>query len=157
MTILVTRRSMIAVAAAGAAAPALPSAGAGAPADPILAFIADHRAALETAIETDGKWGDLRSSDPLYDHMADLSGAAWDGADKALHLVLTCRPTTLAGAVAALEHVSLPEFLNTPGDGRTILAAEIDRACDDELKAAAESFGRRLAVTMRELIAKAAA
>ncbi len=156
MTNEISRRSILVRATAAAAVTALPIAGATALAEPAFAIIANHRAALEAAIETARKWGELLPSDPLYDHMGDLSAAAWDRADEALYLALIQRPTTLAGAVALLEHVSLPEFLGPPQDDedrRTILSAELESHC--KARHAAESFCQKLAAPMRDLIGNA--
>jgi hypothetical protein len=77
-------------------------------ADPVFAFIAEHRNALEVYIEA--------CEEDFTDEYADECG---DGEMAALEALLTCPPRTREGAVALLEHLSRP---SPDGDQTTILA-----------------------------------
>jgi hypothetical protein len=153
------RKMMIASAAAmSAGAMAAPVTAITAPVDPpdpIFAVIAEHRAAIDAAMEAARKCGNLLVDDPLSESLDALSGAAWQRESEAVYPVLTQRPTTLAGAVALLRHVSLPEFLEWEEPERTILESELESG-DDKISDAARTFLKRLAATMAELTAAAA-
>jgi hypothetical protein len=60
---------------------------------------------------------------PKYKAVEDASNAALDREGDLLEAVLNCLPTTMAGVVAVLDHLSLPEFLieGREGTGMTTL------------------------------------
>jgi hypothetical protein len=125
---------------------------------PIFAVIAEHRTALEEyywAVRVSGAMVSYGpNKDPNYDSADSETRDALRREQGALWDVLTIQPTTLAGAVALLAHVGLPEFLREePGfENETILSACTNST--GKLKYAAQDFPARLAETMRGLIAR---
>jgi hypothetical protein len=124
--------------------------------DPIFAVIAEHRTAIEEfcrAVRVSGAmvaYGP--DKDPNYDSADKETRDASSRDQSALWDVLTVRPTTLAGIVALLAHVGLPEFLREePGfENETILSSWTNST--GKLKDAAQDFPARLAETMRGII-----
>jgi hypothetical protein len=126
--------------------------------DPIFAVIAEHRTAVEAFTQAVLVSGAMIAYGPNKDAGYDVADAATKEAshrtEDALWNVLTTQPTTLAGIVALLAHVSLPEFLGgeLEFDYETILSTCTDAG--DEMKRAAQDFPARLAETMRNIIAR---
>jgi hypothetical protein len=89
--------------------------------DPIFAAIATHRAACVAYQQ--GLWKEIHMKGGYtakYEAVEDASNAALDREGDVLEALLNCRPTTLAGVVAVLDHLSLPEFLIEGREGRAI-------------------------------------
>jgi hypothetical protein len=155
-----SRRSALAglAGAAAAGATALPAAALGV--DPIFAVIAEHRAAVEAWIKAIDAEADeeLEDGTPEAEAADAASADAMDRREDAWWEVMTIQPTTLAGCVALLAHVGLPEFLKEPEleheDGReTFLSGAIHGwGGPGSCKMAAQDFPVRLAETMRALI-----
>jgi hypothetical protein len=161
-----SRRALLAGAPAVAAAAALAAgttvnglaAGLATPPsiDPIFAAIAEHQAAIKEFCRAVTVSGAMVAygpdKDPNYDSADKETRDASSRDQSALWDVLTIQPTTLAGVVALLAHVGLPEFLREePGfENETILSAWTNST--GKLKDAAQDFPARLAETMRGLI-----
>jgi hypothetical protein len=90
--------------------------------DPIFALIRAHQTDLMASM------GDREEVDP----------------DRALLALLTAQPTTMAGAMALLEHVGQPEHLV---DERESILSGVSMA-GPELQEAGRLFPTRLAATM---------
>jgi hypothetical protein len=124
--------------------------------DPIFAVIAMHRTAIEEcyrAVMVSGTMvGGGPNKDPNYDSADKETRDASSREREALYDVLTTQPTTLAGVVALLAHVALPEFLREePGfENETILSACTN--CTGKIKQAGKDFPARIAGTMRDII-----
>jgi hypothetical protein len=129
--------------------------------DPILAVIAEHRTAVEEYNRAVMVSGAMRGYGPNKDARYDAAHAATNEAlyrtEDALWDVLTTQPTTLAGVVALLAHVGLPEWVTEDDDleVETFLSM-CANALDDELKQAAQDFPAHLAETMRGIIERQA-
>jgi hypothetical protein len=108
-------------------------------ADPVFALIARHRAALKAYCDA-------------CEAGAEETKSQNDGADDHLVALLTARPTTVAGAVALLDHVSHAPFLDRypmDEDDTTMLADALDG--NDVLKGAAERFPATIAAALRDM------
>jgi hypothetical protein len=161
-----SRRAILTAASAAAAAAALAGGAGGisdaiampgtADVDPIFAVIAEHRTALEEYLRAVMVSGAMIShgpdKDPNYDSADNETRGASDWEQDALYDVLTTQPTSLAGVVALLAHVALPEFLREEPEfeNETILSAWTNST--GKLKQASLDFPARLAETMRGLI-----
>jgi hypothetical protein len=157
-----TRRALLASAPAVAAAVlagttvalAIPRTG---DVDPIIAAIAEHQAAAGEYRRAVMVSGAMRpggpNKDPGFDAASAATNDASDREQEALYDVLTTQPTTLAGVVALLAHVGLPEWVTEDDDleVETFLSM-CANALDDELKQAARDFPAHLAETMRGII-----
>jgi hypothetical protein len=145
----------VAALAAGTTVQGL-AAGLAASFDPIFAVIAEHRTALEEYLRAVMVSGAMIShgpdKDPNYDSADNETRDASSREQEALRDVLTLQPTTLAGIVALLAHVALPEFLREEPEfeNETILSAWTNST--GKLKQASLDFPARLAETMRGLI-----
>jgi hypothetical protein len=145
----------VAALAAGTTVTGL-AAGLAASFDPIFAVIAEHRTALEEYLRAVMVSGAMIShgpdKDPNYDSADNETRGASDWEQDALYDVLTTQPTSLAGVVALLAHVALPEFLREEPEfeNETILSAWTNST--GKLKQASLDFPARLAETMRGLI-----
>jgi hypothetical protein len=122
--------------------------------DPIFAAIDKHKTAC-TAYEGPRRASaNMVSSDPRYKatERAERKVAARE--TRALAEFLSCRPTTLRGVLAALEHAGRPEWLiyyDKKGTGKTVLSAPSNYVAE-QIKELAKSFPRRLAKTLTEII-----
>jgi hypothetical protein len=65
--------------------------------------------------------------------------------------LLTTEPTTIAGAVALLEHVGSPEFPWDEGDSHTPILFAVVGRIDERIAPAAHAFPSRLAAVIRRL------
>jgi hypothetical protein len=73
---------------------------------------------------------------------------------KTLPTILGCQSTTLVGILAALEHVSKPEWLTkitSSGNGETILSG-IHECSTEDVRSVVRRFPHRLAATLRQII-----
>jgi hypothetical protein len=124
-----SRRGLLMGLAAGAtlATPAVATALselASAPIDPIFAVLAEHRAAMKAYLPASEQSGRLEDDTPEWNAAWTVTQAAIRREHAALHAVLTTDPTTLAGAVALIEHVGQDNFLGeAPEDYDTSLLA----------------------------------
>jgi hypothetical protein len=126
-------------------------------ADPIFRLIADHEAACAAYEPRRRFTSDMRPGDPRYRTASAAEHRASDREMKAALAILGCQPTTLLGVLAALEHVSRPEWLTkvgSGGTGETILSGLHDCSGKD-VRSAAKQFSARLAAAMREIIGQA--
>lgn len=120
--------------------------------DPIFEKIEAHRAAVEAmnaALAVSGKMsGD---DDPAFKDADRKSTKASSIEMKALRALLGCRPTTLAGAIALLDHLGQPCTLrDTDGGEDTVLCSTNNWWPEnkDEVRA----FPHVLAGALRDLI-----
>jgi hypothetical protein len=79
-------------------------------ADPVFAAIAAHLAASGAYHIASEAEGTTTPGTPEYRAATAALDAAMDRDGDTLHALLTCRPTTLAGLAALLEHVGQPEW-----------------------------------------------
>jgi hypothetical protein len=120
--------------------------------DPIFAVLAEHRAAMKAYLPASELSGRLEDDTPEWNAAWAVTQAAIEREHASLHAVLTTDPTTLAGAVALLEHVGGDNFLGeAPEDyGTSLLAAQAPG--EGPLAEAADRFPARLAVALRNII-----
>jgi hypothetical protein len=122
--------------------------------DPIFRLIADHEAACAAYEPRRKGTANMRSNNPRYRAAESAERRASDREMKAALAILVCQPTTLTGVLAALEHVSRPEWLTKVGDGgtgETILSGMHDCSVAN-VKTTAKQFPLRLAAALREII-----
>jgi hypothetical protein len=129
-------------------------------ADPIFAAIEKHKAACAAYEKTRKVVGKMLPNDPRCKaaRAADRKAAAQE--TKTLAVLLGCRPTTLVGAVATLEHVARPEWLAKGMNytKETVLSAVTgyeEDAVGEDLINLAKSFPLRLAAALRKIIGQA--
>jgi hypothetical protein len=120
--------------------------------DPIFAVLAEHRTAMKTYLPASELSGRLEDDTPEWNAAWTVTQATIRREHAALYAVLTTNPTTLAGAVALLEHVGQDSFLGeAPEDyGMSLLAAQAPG--EGPLAEAADHFPGRLAVALRNII-----
>jgi hypothetical protein len=122
--------------------------------DPIFRLIRAHEAACAAYEPPRRVTADMLPSNPRYRAASAAEKRASDREMKAALAIMGCRPTTLMGVLAALEHVSRPEWLTkvgASGTGETILSGMHDCSGTD-IKSAAKQFPLRLAAALREII-----
>jgi hypothetical protein len=135
-------------AAATPMAPALANAFSEAPAvdvDPIFDLIERHAAACDAARVLCSD--DTHPSDPNYDAIRARFQEAYKTEHEALVALLTCQPTTLAGAIAVLEHVGQPDWVFGDDSEDTVLTDAYAREMEE-----AKTFPAHLAVALRNII-----
>jgi hypothetical protein len=129
--------------------------GKGAPkADPIFAAIDRHKAACAAYEPTRKATANMLPNNPRYRAAEAADRRNSDREMKSLLALLGCQPTTLVGVLAALEHVSKPEWLTkvgSPGTGETILSG-IHECSGKDIKSVLRGFPLRLADALREII-----
>jgi hypothetical protein len=127
------------------------------PVDPIIALIADHRAAVEVYVRANDAYAWLHVNDPEYKEAQNASSEAGHHAYDLLWEILHVQPATLAGVAALLAHVGQLEFIKEEPDEdeRETHLSTCNAFCDLEFKRAAQDFPVRLAETVRRLIAAA--
>ena len=86
-------------------------------ADPIFAKIEAHRAAVEAMNAVCDVCAELTADDPASEDANRKSTKVIDLEMKALRALLRCRPTTIAGVVALLDHLGRPHTLRGTDDG----------------------------------------
>jgi hypothetical protein len=122
--------------------------------DPIFRLISDHEAACAAYEPTRRVTANMLPSNPRYRAAEAAERRTSDREMKTALAVLSCRPTTLMGVLAALDHVSRPEWLTkvgVGGTGETILSGMHDCSGTD-IKSAAKQFPLRLAAALRQII-----
>jgi hypothetical protein len=117
--------------------------------DPIFGLIEKHKATCDAARAFSARWGDMSPSDPEYDVIKERFDDAYNGERKVLVLLLTCQPTTLAGIVAALEHVGQTDWVFGNDSEDTVLTDASE--CNIE---EAKVFPKHLAAALRNIIAR---
>jgi hypothetical protein len=125
--------------------------------DPILSAIADHEAACAAYAKPRRVVANMTPNNPRYKAAQAVQRKAGAEEMRALAALLRCRPTTLVGVLAALEHVSRPEWLATEKNytKETVLSAVTlyeEAAVGEELSILAKSFPFRLAAALRDII-----
>jgi hypothetical protein len=111
--------------------------------DPIFAAIEVHRRALGRRNEI------IEAICAAEERHKVEEREAWDSYEKAAIALLTTKPTTMAGVIAALSYVALPEY-SGPGACETILdGARL--ASNQETAAGAEQFPGLSAEALREI------
>jgi hypothetical protein len=122
--------------------------------DPIFRLIRDHEAACAAYEPTRKVTTNMLPSNPRYRAAEAAERRASDREMKAALAILGCQPTTtLVGVVAALEHVSKPEWLTAGARGgtrETILSGLHENS--NEERRVARQFPLRLAAALREII-----
>ena len=117
--------------------------------DPIFAKIEAHRAAVQAWRAAGGISGEMHSDDPGYEEAERLTSKESDREMKALRALLRCRPTTLAGVIALLDHLGQPQLLCEKSDG-TVLSGT-DRWWKEN-KDEVRAFPHMLADALRSLV-----
>jgi hypothetical protein len=89
--------------------------------DPIFAKIEAHRAAVAAWTAA----GDISAKmenkdDPGYEAAERLASKESGREMKALRALLRCRPTTLSGVIALLDHLGQPQLLCEKSDGTVL-------------------------------------
>jgi hypothetical protein len=124
--------------------------------DPIFRLIRNHEAACAAYEPTREATANMLPGNPRYRAAEAAEHRASDREMKAVLAILGCRPTTLTGVLAALEHVSRREWLTKVGGGgtgETILSGMHDCSVAN-VKSAARQFPFRLAAALREIIGR---
>jgi hypothetical protein len=103
--------------------------------DPIYAAIEAHRAAIMVVNAADDVTCKMRGNDPGWDAASQASSEATDDEMDALRDVLSCRPTTIEGAIALLDHLGLPQFLRDSRDPATVLSGAHEWYDQEEVRA----------------------
>ncbi len=112
-------------------------------ADPIFAAIEGHRSALSRRNDI------IEEICTAEERLKAREREAWHSYEKAVVALLTTKPTTMAGVIAALSYVALPEA-SDPGVCETILdGAKL--SSNQEAAAAAEHFPALSAEALREI------
>ncbi len=117
--------------------------------DPIFDVITKHTEATKAYGKACRKSGALRDYAPKWKAAHAVTLAAAKQEKNTLMNVLKRQPTTPAGVAALLDHISLPEFLEKEERiemRNSVLSGALE--ADDEYKAAALDFPRRIAATM---------
>jgi hypothetical protein len=120
--------------------------------DPIFAKIGAHRAAVAAWSAAGDISGKMDSDDPGYEAAERLTSKESDREMKALRALLRCRPTTLSGVIALLDHLGQPQLLCEKSD-RTVLSGTETwwKEDKDEVRA----FPHMLAGVLRSLVGNA--
>jgi len=127
--------------------------------DPIYAVLAEHRAATRAYLAASAISGALVDDTPEWNVAEAVTQAALTREKTATHAVLSVRPTTIAGAIALLDHVGQDQFLGEAEEDEfsdedrmeTVLSVRMNEEEDSDLKKDSLGFVRRLAETMRSL------
>jgi hypothetical protein len=122
--------------------------------DPIFEKIEAHRVAVEAmnaALAVSGKMsGD---DDPGFDAAERLTSKESGREMKALRGLLRCRPTTLSGVIALLDHLGQPQLLCEKSDGTVLSGTDCWWKEDKE---EVRAFPHVLASALRSLVGCAA-
>jgi hypothetical protein len=111
--------------------------------------MAAHRAACRAYHQASWKSDHMKGGTPQEEAAVDYMNATMEREGEVLEALLNCRPTTLAGVAAVLDHLSLPEFLieGRPGTGMsTTLEGRFE--CKSR---AAQKYPGRLAAVVRKV------
>jgi hypothetical protein len=111
--------------------------------DPIFAAIAAHRAAMHAYAAACGAGAD--------EHDQDVVDETCLAHVDALEELVSCRPTTLPGVIALLEHLGQPNDGHDPAD--TVLVGAV--GWDGPIKDSVNKLPHVLAETLRSLIGEA--
>lgn len=119
-------------------------------ADPIFGKIEAHRAAVQAMLAASDFSAKLEASNnPAFEASDRTVQKACSREIKALRALLGCRPRTLAGVVALLDHLGQPYTLReSDGDADTVLSLAHQWSGEDEVRA----FPHLLAGALRSLI-----
>jgi hypothetical protein len=123
--------------------------------DPIFVKIEAHRAAVEAmnaALAVSGKMG---GDDPAFKDADRKSSKASSLEMKALRALLGCRPTTLAGAIALLDHLGQPCTLRETDSGQDTVLCSTNNWWPED-KDEVRAFPHVLAGALRNLVGNAA-
>jgi hypothetical protein len=121
--------------------------------DPIFAKIEAHRAAVKAYLSAAALAGSLVDDTPEWRAASVVEQTTIEQERAAFIDVLTSDPTTLAGAVALLDHGGQDHFLGEAPDapyGQAALFTRVDMK--GPLAEAIDRFPARLAGTLRDLI-----
>ncbi len=117
--------------------------------DPIFAKIEAHRAAVAAWSAAGDISGKMGIDDPGYEAAGRLTSKESDREMKALRALLRCRPTTLAGVIALLDHLGQPQLLCEKSDGTVLSGTDCWwKENKDEVRA----FPHMLANALRSLV-----
>ncbi len=116
-------------------------------ADPIFGLIDKHKAACDIARSIGDAEGDLPCDDPNCEAGNTRFREAFKEAYKVLAALLTCQPTTIAGCVAMLDHVSQRDWIFGDDFPQTILTDAYESGV-----AEAQAFSKHLAAALRKII-----
>jgi hypothetical protein len=119
------------------------------PPDPIFRLIRDHEATCASYEAIRKVTADMLPNNPRLRAAETAERRAMDRETKAVLAILGCQPTTLVGVLAALEHVSRPEWLSG-STGETVLSGLHENS--NEERDLARQFPLRLAAALREII-----
>jgi hypothetical protein len=120
--------------------------------DPIFAAIEAHRTAIVAVNAADDVTCKMRGSGPDWDAASQASSEATDDEMDALREVLNCRPKTIEGVVALLDHLGRPQFLRDSRDPATVLSGA--HAWYDDEQDEVKAFPRELAAALRNIIGR---
>ena len=132
---------------APALANALSESAPAAAADPIFEVIKRHKAACDTARAVGDVLSEVDPCDPNYEALLERFGEAIKPERRALVALLICRPTTLAGVVAVLDHVGRADWVHGVDFEETILIDAHERQIEE-----AKAFPKHLATALRTII-----
>jgi hypothetical protein len=93
----------------------------------------------------------MRGSDPGYEAANEASSSANDDEMDALRDVLSCRPTTIGGVLALLDH-GQPQFLRDTRDPATVLSGA--HGWYDDERDEVTAWPHTLAAALRNIIAR---
>jgi hypothetical protein len=118
--------------------------------DPIFAAIEAHRTAVLAVNAADDVTCKMRGSGPDWDAASQASSEATDDEMDALREVLSCRPKTIEGVIALLDHLGQPQFLRDCRDPATVLSGA--HAWYDDEQDEVKAFPEHLAAALRNII-----
>jgi hypothetical protein len=118
--------------------------------DPIFAAIEAHRTAVLAVNASDDVTCKIRGSGPDWDAASQASSEATDDEMDVLREVLSCRPTTIEGVIALLDHLGQPQFLRGSRDPATVLSGA--HVWHDDEQDEVKAFPRELAAALRSIV-----
>jgi hypothetical protein len=115
--------------------------------DPIYAAIEDHKAACAAARQMGDLLGELSPSDAQYKSVDAQHSTAFQQEKRTVAALLSCPPTTIAGAIAVLTHVGQAEWMFGDNSDETILTGAHESDIEE-----AKAFPAHLAAALCNII-----
>jgi hypothetical protein len=124
--------------------------------DPALAAIAAHKAACAAYAKPRKMAANMVPTNPRYKAAMAAERKAGGKEMKTLLALLACRPTTLHGVQALLEHFGQPEWLIYEGEGTgdSVLSGAHEYNPTSDVKKVVKLLPLRLAGALREIIGR---
>jgi hypothetical protein len=123
--------------------------------DPIFMKIEAHQTAVRTWLSAGDVSGRMEDNDPAYEAADRTTNKASAHEMKTLRALLRCRPTTLAGVIALLDHLGQPHTLrDADREADSVLSST--HTWWPENKDEVRAFPRELAAALRSLVGSTA-